>query len=279
MGYYKQIDGKKYDGELLDAAQKAVEGKGDGRISKADAEMLLKLVKDGDAYTDVEKDTVAYIREHMKWTDEADAWFRAEIQQWAAERAAKTRADNAAGPKTEEEVRTFIDEVLAAARHERDQWDDAFGKLRTLLEGPMKSAARDLLGQAAKRERLEFQWKLDGLLEETAPPEPPKPEPKKPEPEPEAAEEPELIGNPPPQPPGMGGGMGAPQQLRPEDLVPIYDDPRGLMIHRHKTDGRWFLTQIDPRTGQPQTILLAEDQKKQVETELAGSPYWLEKSW
>ena len=36
---------------------------------------------------------------------------------------------------------------------------------------------------------------------------------------------------------------------------------------------------IDPRTGQPQTILLGDDQKKQVETELAGSPYWLEKSW
>ncbi len=89
MGYYKQIDGKKYDGALIEAAEKAVAGRGDGRISMEDATMLLKLVKDGDSYTDVEKDTMAYLRDKMKWTDEADKWFRDEIRKWATTKGDK----------------------------------------------------------------------------------------------------------------------------------------------------------------------------------------------
>ena len=84
MGYYKTIDGKKYDGELLEAADKAVEGAGDGRISLADAKNLLEEVKDGGSYTDTEKDTMEYIRDNYKWTPEADEWFRTEIRKWAA---------------------------------------------------------------------------------------------------------------------------------------------------------------------------------------------------
>lgn len=169
-------------------------------------------------------------------------------------------------PKTDADMKTAIDDLLREVRHDRDKWDGAVATLRRYLEGELKSAARDLLKAAAKRERLELQWTLDELLEETAPPPPPsakKPEPPAREPEPE----PELPTNPP-----RG-------QLRPEDLVPIYDDPRGLMIHRHKVDGRWFLTQINPQTGQPQTMELAEHHKSQIQAELAGSPHWLEKTW
>jgi len=86
MSYYKEIDGKKYDAGLLEAAEKAIEGRGDGRIGLEDAKSLLEKVKDGGSYTDVEKDTVAYIREKMKWTDDADEWFRTEIRKWAAEK-------------------------------------------------------------------------------------------------------------------------------------------------------------------------------------------------
>ena len=59
-------------------------GAGDGRLSKADAGQLLDAVKDGDSYTDIEKDSVKYIRENFKWTDAADEWFRGEIRSWAA---------------------------------------------------------------------------------------------------------------------------------------------------------------------------------------------------
>ena len=84
MSYYKEIDGKKYDRALLEKAEEMIKGRGDGRLSKEDAEGLLVLVKDGNTYTDIEKDTVHYIRENMKWTEAADEWFRTEISKWAA---------------------------------------------------------------------------------------------------------------------------------------------------------------------------------------------------
>jgi hypothetical protein len=84
--YYKTIDGKKYDRELLELADQLTQGAGDGRLSKADAAKLLEAVKDGDSYTDIEKATVAYVREHYTWTDAADDWFRSEIRKWAASR-------------------------------------------------------------------------------------------------------------------------------------------------------------------------------------------------
>ncbi len=84
MSYYKTIDGKKYDGELIELADKLTAGSGDGRISMEDAKQLLDAVKDGDTYTDIEKDTMAYLRENYKWTEAADEWFRTEIRKWAA---------------------------------------------------------------------------------------------------------------------------------------------------------------------------------------------------
>ncbi len=84
MSYYKTIDGKKYDGELIELAEKLTAGKGDGRISLDDAKQLLAGVKDGAEYTDVEKETMAYIRDNFKWTEESDDWFRTEIRKWAA---------------------------------------------------------------------------------------------------------------------------------------------------------------------------------------------------
>lgn len=84
MGYYKTIDGKKYDGAIIELAEKLVSGSGDGRISNADAKLLYDEVADGGSYTDIEKDTMQYIRENFKWTDSADEWFRTEIRKWAA---------------------------------------------------------------------------------------------------------------------------------------------------------------------------------------------------
>lgn len=84
MSYYKTIGGKKYDAELIELADKLTAGSGDGRISMEDAKQLLDAVKDGDTYTDIEKDTMAYLRENYKWTEAADEWFRTEIRKWAA---------------------------------------------------------------------------------------------------------------------------------------------------------------------------------------------------
>lgn len=82
--YYKIIDGKKFDKQMLEIAEETTAGKGDGRISLADAQRLIGAVTDGGRYTDVEKETMAYIRENYRFTDEADSWFREEIRRFAA---------------------------------------------------------------------------------------------------------------------------------------------------------------------------------------------------
>lgn len=84
MNFYKTIDGKQMDSRLLDFALQAVEGAGDGRISQQDAEKIFDAVKDGNVYTQIEKNTIAYIREHFKWTEHADHWFRSQISHWRA---------------------------------------------------------------------------------------------------------------------------------------------------------------------------------------------------
>ena len=82
--YYKNIDGKNYDREMLEIADEAVAGVGDGRISVEDAQKLLGAVKDANKYTDIEKATMHYIRANYKFTYAADQWFRTEIRKWAA---------------------------------------------------------------------------------------------------------------------------------------------------------------------------------------------------
>ena len=82
--YYKTIGGKHYDREMLEIADEAVAGAGDGRISVEDAQKLLGAVKDANKYTDIEKATMKYIRENYKFTYAADQWFRKEIRKWAA---------------------------------------------------------------------------------------------------------------------------------------------------------------------------------------------------
>ena len=68
---------------MLEIADEAVAGEGDGRISIENAQKLLGAVKDANKYTDIEKATMKYIRDNYKFTDASDQWFRTEIQKWA----------------------------------------------------------------------------------------------------------------------------------------------------------------------------------------------------
>ena len=70
------------DEKILSLAKEAV--KTGGVISMAEAKTLFTAVKDGGKYTDTEKTTMAHVREHFKWTPEADEWFRTEVRKWAA---------------------------------------------------------------------------------------------------------------------------------------------------------------------------------------------------
>tara|TARA_Y100001954_G_C15622080_1_gene508300 strand:+ start:371 stop:655 length:285 start_codon:yes stop_codon:yes gene_type:complete len=86
--FYKQIDNKKYSRRLLDAADKCVEGQGNGRIGIEDAEYLFDVLEKDGKYTDLEKDTLAYIRANYRWTITGDASLRGAIRVWAATRGA-----------------------------------------------------------------------------------------------------------------------------------------------------------------------------------------------
>jgi outer membrane protein OmpA-like peptidoglycan-associated protein len=93
--YYTVIRGKKYDRRMLELAEGLTSGKGDGRISVNDAKSLLRVVKDSNSYSPIEKQTMDYIRKHFKFTKEGDAYFRGEIRKWAAGKGKKKAA-----PKT-----------------------------------------------------------------------------------------------------------------------------------------------------------------------------------
>lgn len=148
-----------------------------------------------------------------------------------------------------EAMDALVERLVAAGWKERDavkaemvaaiQASDAPGPLREHLEGKLREI-----------QDLETRWEVQAVLEETKPPPPPAPE------------------KPPEEPPKK-------KQLTQADLVLVYDDPRGLLLHKTKVGDRWFATQTDPRTGQPQTFELRAQEITQLKTQLAGSPYWV----
>lgn len=73
--YYRVIDGLRYDRKVLAEADRRVAGQGDGRISLADAELLLPLLSDFGDITIVEERTLQYLLTHYQWTPEATDWF------------------------------------------------------------------------------------------------------------------------------------------------------------------------------------------------------------
>ena len=127
-------------------------------------------------------------------------------------------------------------------------------ELIALLRGRDAGGARETIEAALKGELLEVQWELEEVLEATAPkkPTPPPGPPPKPEPEPPKN-----------------------KQLSAADLTLVYDDPRGLMLYKTKVGERMFASQVDPRTGQPQTIELHPDEVKAAKAQLQNSPYWV----
>ena len=157
-----------------------------------------------------------------------------------------------------ETVDTLIN-TLRAAPH--DKRDSIKKDLVALALGEEGSTVREHLHSVKRGELLELQWEIDDVLEESAPPptEPP-PSEDPPESPPEPATEAEQ---PDPNAP-----------LTAADLDLVYDDPRGLMLHKSKVGDRWFATQVDPQTGQPQTFELHAHELEQLKAQLQGSPYW-----
>lgn len=118
---------------------------------------------------------------------------------------------------------------------------------------PDRAGVEEHLAEAKKSLALELRWEIDEVVEDLQPP-----------PEPEPEEEPEEEA-----PPDDG-------RLKASDLQLLYDDPRGIRVHKTKKGpDRWFLTQMDPYTGQPRMMELHPQEIEQLKQELAGSPYWV----
>jgi len=66
--YYETIDGMKCDRGIVDACRQAVEGQGDGRVSKEDAEKVWAEAADGNKVTDAEKWTLRYCLTSFRFT-------------------------------------------------------------------------------------------------------------------------------------------------------------------------------------------------------------------
>jgi len=79
MSYYLSIEGKRYDAKLIENATKLTQGRGDGRISVADAKAIHQAVNDGGRITDIEKDTVRYLMRGLRWTDAARNWMEGQL--------------------------------------------------------------------------------------------------------------------------------------------------------------------------------------------------------
>ena len=147
-----------------------------------------------------------------------------------------------------------MDEIVGklgdAARSEWDALRQQLLEAAQALPDP-KTAIEHL--EAAKKgiNNLEARWEVDEVIEALTPP-------------PDAPEEPEAEEAPDPNKP-----------LTSADLDLVYDDPRGIRLHRSKVGERYFLTQVDPRTYQPQTFELRPEEVTQLKAQLQGSPYWL----
>lgn len=70
---YKQIDGVRYDRELLEQAEAFAK---DGQISHAEAKQLWEDALDGKGVTDTEKQTLEYTLKHFKYTDKASGFMK-----------------------------------------------------------------------------------------------------------------------------------------------------------------------------------------------------------
>lgn len=151
-----------------------------------------------------------------------------------------------------------VDRLVAALR--QAPWDarEPIKKdLQARAAGPAGAKVREHLENLKRGELLEVQWEIEEVLEAVTPKQAEPPKKEAPAPPPEAPPDPN-------------------RPLTAKDLVLAYDDPRGLLLHKTKAGPeRWFATQADPRTGQPQTFELHAQEIAQLKGQLANSPYWV----
>ncbi len=151
----------------------------------------------------------------------------------------------------------LVTKIIEELRHaDENRTETLKNELIRLIGADRGAWVRSLIEDKMRKEVLEVRWELEEVLEATEPPA--KTRPRKGNPPPRQAPEPEPAA-----------------QREDGGLVTVYDDPRGILLHRTSDGQRWFLTQPDPNTGQPQTLQLNQQQVASVKQQLAGSPYWV----
>ena len=140
----------------------------------------------------------------------------------------------------------------------------ARAELLAMAMGDDGALVREYIDSVRKGELLELQWELEEVLEEATPVVEDASAPSSEEVEEVEAPEAEVVE---PEDPN--------RQLTAADLKIVYEDPRGLGLHKSKKGERWFATQVDPRSGQPRTFELHQQEVEQLKAQLAGSPYWI----
>ena len=138
--------------------------------------------------------------------------------------------------------------------------EEIYASLEELCLSDESKTAIDLVEKLARSQVLTIQWALEELIERCTPkPESP-PEPKKDE----ASQVEEVPDQEVPNAP-----------LTAADVDVVYQDPRGLVLYRTKDGQRWLATQVDPRTGQPQSFEIPPHEVADLKIQLANSPYWV----
>ena len=73
---------KPLDLELLCAAEGAVAGYGDGRISRSDLQEIMAIVSGTGCFSPIEKATLELIHRNYRFTDAAERLYRTELGNW-----------------------------------------------------------------------------------------------------------------------------------------------------------------------------------------------------
>ena len=154
-------------------------------------------------------------------------------------------------------IAALVGELQGAATERKQA---IYGELEELCRAEKGDEARSAIEKHARSQILTIQWELEEILERTAPP---------PIEAPVVEDEEAPAEEVPPE------GSEQPGAINPSDVEMVYEDPRGLILHRTKTGDRWLATQMDPRTGQPQTFELHPQEIEQLKVQLAHSPYWV----
>ncbi len=142
----------------------------------------------------------------------------------------------------------LVDAIGKASFQEREALRDRLLEVARTFEDP-KRVIEHLESAKKGIPSLEARWEVDEVIEAITPPPAPR-------------EEPEQDDDPN-------------RPLTARDLDLLYDDPRGIQLHKTKKGSRYFLTQVDPHTYQPQTIELQPQEVVQIKAQLQGSPYWV----